>query len=688
MRKALFVLAVLAVAFQAFAASTCEGDTYGVVVIDGFAEVRYGDLHADSRADRAEFGRGVCIIGLVDEWIISAETVVLENLSTNPRLVASNVAAGFVGWTITGSSLTGGFDDMRFVNAQFVGPNEEYSGSAATIAADFESGRLAFTDVHIADRVFAIVSAEAVLLGDTLTLEHTTISTCIDSQCTFYNLTGTHAEVDLVNSVIMLENGVVNLAGIPIPLAPLTELSERAFEKFEFPVDIRIVASASGPVRNGSGLLLVLKNMRYVPGMKMQAGFSGLNKPDLFGVVAFAELEPHAVEEADGTSSTTRATAGVRANRPFVSVTTTRPVGTHSTLSAQFVTGADYGKDYRHEALISLASKPSVSWLPGVLSTEAFIGMLGLSPHTRDPAATVTGLPLADARFGVSASHQISQSVGDHVSLGLQTTLQDTYYPGHRANQWGVRLQPSAKFSFGPAELSLSYLAVFTNEASPFSTGIDRLTKTQRASVSLNVRDVIPGAASSRVYSDFVYQFPLAGARSPGLRSWNSGVRTSFAVTADWQLDLALSAELAKLLDTRAASHAALTFSALAERSGYALIGSDPGGTLEFGTRWRYAITPNPSLTRAEFSVGVPFVFDLVELKPYVALDFVGAITQTGRPVKLSGHGLDVTFITHGGSIMVGYRAQDSNWDMRVGVDIYRRPASTKGPAESGMIAD
>lgn len=687
--RTLLALGALLLASLAGAQAVCEDDTYGSVVIDGFAEVRYGDLHADSRADRAEFTRGVCIYGLEDEWTISAASVTFEALGNDPIITAKRVAVEFEGWFITGAELAGTFGDLHFHNAEFLGPDDEYYGSATKISANFETGRLAFSEVHLADRTFAIESREAVLHGNTLTLEHTTISTCVNEECTFYNLTGSHAEVNLEKSVIMLSGGVVHLAGIPIPLAPLTELSEQALAKFEFPVDVRVVASASGPVRNGSGLLFVLKNMRYIPGMRLHAGFTGLNKPtELLGVVALAELEPEKREEADGVTSTTTATAGVRANRPYVSVSTSRPVSEHSTFTADFTTGADYGKDYRHEALIKFVSKPRISWLPGTLQTEAFLGALALSAHTRDLTETVSGLPLADARFGVKASHQVSHTAGEYFTLGLQTTLQDTYYPGHQANQWGVRFQPSLRTTLGPAELSLTYLALFTNEASPFSTGIDRLSRTQRASVSLSVRDVLPLATTSRVYSDAVYQFSVAGAKNPGLRSWNTGVRGTFQLGADWQLDAALSAELAKLVDSRAASHASISFSALAERGGYALIGRDPGGTLEFGTRWRYAFTPSYALTRAEVSVGVPFVFDRVELKPYLAVDFAGLINQTSQPFKLSGHGLDVTFITHGGSIMVGYRAQDNKWDMRVGVDIYRRPPPTSAPPERGMIAD
>lgn len=687
--RVLLTLVALVFASVAFGKVVCEDDSYGSVVIDGFAEVRYGDLHADSRADRAQFTRGVCIYGLEGDWTISAASVTFEELSTDPVITANRVAVEFEGWFITGDELVGTFGDLRFHDAVFLGPHDDYYGSATEISANLETGRLAFTEVHLADRAFALESREAVLLGNTLTLEHTTISTCINGECTFYNLTGSHAEVNLDKSVILLTDGVVHLAGIPIPLAPLTELSEKALEQFTFPVDARIIASSSGPVRNGAGLLFVLKNMRYIPGMRLHAGFTGLNKPaELFGVVALAELEPEKREEADGVVSTTTATAGVRANRPYVAISTTRPVGEYSTFSADFSTGADYGKDYRHEAVMKLASKPDVSWLPGTLQTEVFIGALALSPNTRNLAETVSGLPLADARFGVKAAQQMSHTVGDYVTLGLQTTLQDTYYPGHQANQWGVRLQPSMRTTLGPAELSLTYVALFTNEASPFSTSIDRLTRTQRASGSFSVRDVLPFASSSRVYSDVVYQFGFAGAKSPGLRSWNTGVQGSFALGQHWQLDATVSAELAKLVDTRAANHAAISFAAAAERGGYALIGEDPGGTLEFGTRWRYALTPSRALTRAEVSAGVPFVFDRVELKPFIAVDFAGLINRTATPVKLSGHGLDVTFITHGGSIMVGYRAQDSKWDMRVGVDIYRRPPSTSTPPERGMIAD
>lgn len=687
MRRVVIALIVL-LSSPAWAASLCGNDTVGRVTIEGFAQIFYGSLFADSKADRAEFSEGVCIRAQDNSWSILASFIELTALSSNPTIDAREVVSVFGNWTITGASLRGSLKHLVFSGAQFTDTNGAYVGSAHSITGNFETSELSFDGLHLTDFGFLIESAEGSLVGQQLTLGKTTISTCSDERCDRYNITGVGASIDLARGKILLSGGVVHLAGIPIPLASTVEISEQSLAKFELPVDVRVITSASGPARAGEGLLFVLKNMRYLPGAKLDAGFSGLTSTETFGVVAVAEFASATQTEADGATTTINATAGIRANRPYVATELRRPVGEHVTFSAQFFSGADYGKDYRHEGLIRAKSTWQPTWVPGNLRTEAFISMLGLAGNPLDLTQNISGLPISDARLGVKIAHDMSVKPHSSTKLSLAWNAQETFYPGHGRHQWGVRLQPELSADAGPFNFTLGYVAQFTNKASPFPASIDKLAALQRATATAKVSDIIPGANSSVISTTASYDFPFAGATAAGLRSWNTTASARFSVGNAWNLNVKAGAELARLLDSRAASHAAVTVSVSAERSGYALIGVNPGGNTELGTNWRYQLTGTPGITKAEVYGSVPFVLDNVELKPYVALDFAGWINQTPNPVKLSGHGIDVTFITCCGAITVGYRLLGSDWDLRLGADFYRRTEPITLPTERGMMAD
>lgn len=679
---------VCALCSAGFAQGLCGDGEVGRVTIQGFAEIFYGSLYADSKADRAEFTSGVCIRALDRTWSISAEAIELTALSTNPVIDARRIHAVFGDWSITGATLAGTLTELVFTGAQFADTGGAYVGSAKSITGNFETNELDFDGLHLTDFGFLIESAAGTLRGDSLTLGETTISTCSDDRCDRYNVSGVGASVDLARGVIVLSGGVVHIAGIPIPLAEEVEISEAALAKFELPIDIRVIPSASGPTRAGEGLLVVLKNMRYLPEITLDAGVTGLLDPSTFGVVALANFGTFTQVEADGVTTAVSATAGVRASRPYARVDLSRPIGEHVQFSAQFFSGAEYGKDYRHEASIRAISTWQPTWVPGKMRSEAFISLLGLAGNPRDVHAAVPGLPISDARLGTKLSHDVSHALSRATTLSLAWNAQHTYYPGHERHQWGVRVQPELAFKAGPVALTLSHTGQFTNRGSPFTTSIDRLSPLQRTTATARVTNVIPGAASSTVSTTASYDIAFAGATAAGLRSWNTTAQARFTPGSDWTVNVKAGAELARLLDSRAANHAALTFSVDAERSGFALVGSNPGGTTELGTRWRYQLTGTTGITRAEVYGAVPFVLDTIEVKPYVALDFAGWINQANDPLKLSGHGVDVTFITCCGAITVGYRVTGSDWDVRFGADIYRRTEPITLPNESGMMTD
>ena len=205
-RFALVLLLVLGTA--ASAQALCGDGQVGRVTIHDFAEIYYGSLFADSKADRAEFSDGVCIRALDNAWSISANFIELTQLSTYPNIHAREVATAFGDWRITGATLVGTLAQLVFSGAQFNDTAGAYVGSAERITGNFETNELGFEGLHLTDFGFLIESASGSLVADQLRLGKTTISTCADDRCDRYNITGVRADIDLRRGKIMLTGGV------------------------------------------------------------------------------------------------------------------------------------------------------------------------------------------------------------------------------------------------------------------------------------------------------------------------------------------------------------------------------------------------------------------------------------------------------------------------------------------------
>jgi len=283
--------------------------------------------------------------------------------------------------------------------------------------------------------------------------------------------------------------------------------------------------------------------------------------------------------------------------------------------------------------------------------------------------APATG-PVAGARVGAKASLRIGTAPAPWGRVTLRTAASTTLYPDQGASQWGVDLQPGYGVRVGPVQVDLGYLARFTDSGSPFTTTLDRLEPAQRPSLDLKVKDAWGAGWSASASFSARYDLVASPSVDVGFNRLHVGATVARRSGA-WQVSASVDSALEGALAPNG------------ERDGY-LQGSVTvtDGGLEFGARARTTWAPDPAgLDRLELSAAVPIELPGVELRPYLALNFAPTVTAGALPA-VSGHGLDLTFVSCCGALQLGYRDQDGTWSVSVSVDLQRRAvASTQASA-------
>lgn len=689
-------VAVLALLLGGAALAQCSrGPGTASVTLPDFLAVYYAEFRSLLEEDAALFYGGVCVTAVGGEWTVLAESVRLEEISGDIRVVAPEPTLYLGEWRIEGELLTANVNSLTLVGAALFGPGAE--GHAQLLEVDVSSGGMLLTGVSLAGSAFAVKGEMAVLEGSQLRFEEAGVTTCIGVERVPFEVTSEVAVLNLEEREVSLSDGQFRLGRLLVPLREALTVSEASFAEFEFP--LRVEQVEGGPERPGSGRSIRVVGIPMVPGVNLTVGGTGLEAGRRKGLVALVRAADELVEPKEAGMGarepvgTVAATFGVEAGAPYVDAAVTRTLAQGVSGELSVLSGAAPAKSARHEGRVALRAQAPLQLgvnapaATTILSGEVFAAVTAATPGAAQPVATVVG-----PRLGAAVNSRTSWRAGAN-SFGLAAGGEFTYYPhnagvkglgGGSAAQWGVQLLPSWRYSRAPFTLSAQYEAVFTNEASPFGTAVDRLTRQQRLQASARVAGplglpaseplgrALTGAAGARIQHDF------PGGATPGLKRITLDgelVLTSGA----WRYSANATAELAGLLATTGRDPVVeLRLAAL--RPGWpVLFGEEesalvPEGSFEAAVTLARSLRASaPPLSSLELMAAVPLTFERLELRPLVALEFAGALSGEAWPT-FGGYGLDVTFITCCGSFTVGALSRQGELAVSVSVDLERRP--------------
>ncbi len=678
--RALASLAALTLAGWATAQCTPAPDTSQVTVPDYLA-VYYQHFRSLPETDEVRFYGGVCVTAVGGEWTVIADEVVVTGLSGQLGLRADSPELFWGDLRMTAAHLAATTETLVLQQAAVTAP--DFSGEAESIALDLVGGGMALTGFTLAGVAFAVSGASAELIGQTLSVTSPSVSTCIGMEETPYAIEGESATVDLDTRTVELSGGVLRVGALRLGLRPRLRITEETMERFTLPVRVQNVPDRGDPSRPGSGVgvRVVGLPLGYEGDASLDLGATGVDAGHPLGAVALVRLAAASAGES------VEATVGLEAGRPLLDVEVTRHVATWVDARLGLHSGAELGEAPYHEGRLGLsasvevpvAGPPTLS-----LSGEAFAAATALATEQDPVTPSVFGPRLGGAVGLVASTGRTAAG-----TFALRSRAEATLYPQQGALQWGVRLNPTWRLEAGPLTLSVAYDTRLTNAASPFA-GLDRLRPLARFTGSARLSAELHRWDAARSLTGFVgveasHDGVPVDASPAGLSTAVAEAGLTYAA-GDWAVEGGARAQLAGVIEPAAGRDASVTYTLEARRAGWPVVQVGSAGPVEpygaFSVRAEavQGLVPwDPGLRRLELSVGVPFAFENLELRPSVGFDFAPLVLRGDLPL-LSLHALDVTVITCCGSLTVGYANERGTLSASFSIDLERRPPPAGEP--------
>ncbi|MCO5174261.1 MAG: hypothetical protein M9914_08710 [Trueperaceae bacterium] len=672
---ALLLLGVAGVA----SAQCSRGPRTASITLPGFLAVYYQQFSSNAAADTAEFYGGVCVTAVGGEWTVLADRVHVGKLSTDIFIQAAQPTLYMEGWRMSGEDLVANVEHLTLTGARFTGP--DVGGSAGQLDIELATGAFTLADLVFTGSSFAVTGQLATLQGAVLQVEGAGVTTCIGPEPPPFAVESRVATIDLDGRAVHLKEGLLRVGNLRIPLRDEVDVNDRTFADFEFPVKVaNVEASSTSPAQRGEGLSVRVVGIPLADGVTLELGATGVNRP--------GQTAPVALLRAAADGGRVRGTVGLEAGAPYLDVGVSTPLEPWLTLAVSARSGAAPARRARHEGRVGLEASLPVPALNGAVAAEAFAAITALTEHAGASQPEVAGARLGVSTTLTAGTGPVRAGGVPLGTFGVEARAQVTRYPyvwGESvtvgsATQWGLRVAPTWRLSTGPVTASLGYDARFTNAASPFGTAVDGLTALQRATGSLAVQGGIAGPLSGRLAFSVTYDAFATPSLPVGFKRLRGTGSLSLAAEP-WTVGLAATVETAGLVNALTDVPAFVEVDLSAMRHGWPVLAAGaPYGSLELGLNAQYGLLAASSgLERLELRAGVPLAFESVELRPFVAVDLVGLLG--GGSPKLSGYGLDATFITCCGSFTLGALNTRGAWGASIAVDLERRPGGAGGTA-------
>jgi hypothetical protein len=609
------------------------------LTVNGLGTAYFQDFETTPDGTAVELSGGVCIVGEGTRWTLVAETATLSGLQSGdePRAEVERPVLTYQGWRIVAEVLRSDATELALEEATFSGRG--VMGSARTLLVDLRGGGTSAQEVRVLGESFRLEAEAAELLNDAVDMRLVTITTCTCPGTPFYLVSGSEARLELGSQRLEVEGGELRLAGLRLPLAERFQLSAAIFEELALPVTLEY-----RPGSSGTGLGLVVPDLELEEGLSLEMGLLGLDGGKPLQAFALANYRRGNVSFSAG-----RARGGPRADFSYV-----EPLAPGLEASFAIRNRHEVQSDFLHEGVLELLAAPAPLKLPGDSSLSLKGSLFAAGSAQELPGGTVVS-----PRLGTLAGAQVAVPTGPGATLTVGVEGRLTDYPAVAASQYGVSLRTGWRYRRGPWTLDLRHQRMWTDSGSPFSTKLDRLVPANELVAQAALAGPLGGGFNGRARLDFDYDLLLLGGDEPeGIERLGATVAVGYPV-GGWSFGLEGNLELAGLLDPDPAgerkAHVQTTFTA--EREEW-----------ELGAKVRWGLRPgSEGLSLLETRLAVPLGYDQGTLTPYLALDFAPLLTG-GDSLRLSGHGVALTWRSCCGTLKLGYRQQDSTFSTTIGL--------------------
>lgn len=631
-----FIGLCLLLAFARAWAAGCEPVPEGALELS-IAEVGtvyFLTLEPGLSEGRLELGGGVCVAG-AGGWLLRSERLAASGLETAPTFEASEVQLEISGWTIEAEHLRYAEAKVELSRVRF--RSREVQGEAEQAVLQTATGALELQAVSAQGRAYRVQGERARLEGERLFFEDALATTCICEASALYVIRAPEASYDLSREELAIQDGRLLIGSVSVTLDDLI-LSPERLADLSFPIRVEYVAGSE--TQQGTGLGIRIPELPVTETLSLELGLLGLDVEYPLKGVLLAHYQDERVSFDLGTSG----------DGPLAEFALREPLTPW--LDARFALRSNYWSvaDYLHDGLLGLEARHSLTLWRGdqlYLTPGVFI-----AASSQQPA----GGAVQGARLGAYLGGRYRAPPSSWGQFALDLRLEASHYPHPvRAaqSQFGLRLAPSWRANLGPLQLSASYTGQVVAGSSPFSSSLDRLEPVSQIAATARVEgELTPelsgdfgvdarydflAAAPADVWSERFTQLTLSGS----LR-WEQGER--FVASQ-------LSAQLAPLLN------AELREDGPSYLEGDLELG---GEDWQLGLAARLDLLEPDPLSKLEASVAFPLDFGDVRLKPFLAFDVLPMLRDEFP--RISGHGLELTWRSCCGTIVLGYRQEENNF--------------------------
>lgn len=645
-RAARLLLALAAALLAGAAAAQCAmGPEATQLTVEGFGTALFHEFSSDPGRSRALLYGGVCITSPQGSWTITADEVLISGLRQGERLQVRVAEATVVvpGWTLRTAELTSEGETLELAGTRFSGGG--VTGTAERLTIDLADGTVRLGGIEALGPSYRIFGQSATLTGNSLRVDDAAVTTCTCPGPPFYQVVGERVVLDLEKQELVVEDGQLELGRVRVELGERLELSSTAPQPIAPPFSIEYVGhDANG--RGGTGLGVNVPHLGVGEGAWLEFGLTGLDPAFPLGAHALLHYQQAGVRAVVG-----RARGGPRAE-----FSVQRPVSHWLDATVAIANRHEPASDYLHEGSLQLATRLPPLTLPGRERLTAQLSGTAAASSQALPAGAITY-----PRLRLAGSATLEAPASALGNLRLAADAEVTAYPGH-GHQYGVRLRPRWQLAVEPARFTLEYDRRWTNAGSPFTTRLDRLTEINRLRGAVTVTGPV-GDARGQLEAVAEYDLlPATNAPHQGLDRLRLAGHLETGVEG-WTVRPRVELELAGVVDPRPGKDRLAHFEAGVDLK---------RDQFEFGFDARYRLHPGrEGLERLRASVAFPLDIGDVELVPYLALDAAPLLTHGHLP-RLAGHGLELTWGTCCGAVMLGYRQQDESFTTSFGLAFER----------------
>ena len=588
----------------------------------GLGVATFGDFNINQKEDAVTLINGVCVRG--EGWTLEAASLHAANVSTEPVITASAAVLRVGDWRLESDTLLADGAAMQLAEVRFTDGSQGVTGAAARATYAFSTASFVLDDVWALGRGYRVSGAWATLSDETLVFDEAVATTCTCGPV-LYTVSAPELRVEEAGRVVV-RNGVLNVGGAALRLAPELDLSDTSSLRLPVRVD----------TLEGVGRTLQLTRLPLRNGFALTAGVTGLGETRPSAPFGLLHIDRPGLGAVVG-----RGPWGVQADVRFF-----EPLNGAFTVSFGLRNHLWALEDFLREGYVSLGG--AHTW-PGPLGDDSL-------RLTGSATAAVSGQKLGDAfviapRIAVSAEAAYTFPKTPLGSFGLRTGASVSVYPTLDRVQYGFRVAPTWRLERPPFTGTLTFDRLLTNSASPFSVRLDRLEPLSALLGSAAVTGDLRGGGNAGVTTTFGYNF-LPEPNKNSFRTFFLSARAalplasnksdaSFTLTPTFELELARVLEPRFDPDTRAFVAA-----------GVGLSNENFGA----GLYARYNLLPEVRrLDVLELSGSAPLHVGEITLEPFLALNLAGVVTGAG-PLRVSGAGLSFTYRSCCGTVTAGYK--------------------------------